>query len=139
MLCVVWIGRTCMIFHPMRTDARFCILTPLRKDDRLLVWCLFSMIWVEEWTHQACCPFSIWLHPDIQLTVPSFCVLISIERTIDFMDQCRVQCDSLLRSVWFRCDPGSVFESSEADFVDISNSSPIFREHCALPCFCALS
>jgi hypothetical protein len=39
----------------------------------------------------------------------------------------------------FRSAPGLVFESSEADFVDLSNSSPIFREHCALPCCCALS
>jgi hypothetical protein len=37
MLCVVWGGRTCMICHHMRTDAPFCILTPLQKDDRLLV------------------------------------------------------------------------------------------------------
>jgi hypothetical protein len=27
----------CMIFHRMRTDAPFCILTPLRKGRRLLV------------------------------------------------------------------------------------------------------
>jgi hypothetical protein len=40
----------------------------------------------------------------------------------------------------FSLDPGSVFELSKADFVDLSNnSSPIFREHCALPCCCALS
>jgi hypothetical protein len=30
--------------------------------------------------------------------VPSFCVLISIERTMEFMNQCRVRCDSLMRS-----------------------------------------
>jgi hypothetical protein len=43
MLCVVWVGRKCMICHHMRTDASYCILTPLRKGDRLLVLCLFSM------------------------------------------------------------------------------------------------
>jgi hypothetical protein len=37
MLCGVWVGRTCMICHHMRTDALFCILTPLQKGDRLLV------------------------------------------------------------------------------------------------------
>jgi hypothetical protein len=95
-----------------------------RKSVRLLVWCLFLMFWVGEWTHQTCCPFLIWLHHDIRLAVPSFCVLISIEPTMDFMNQCRVRCDSLMRSlVWFRSDPGSVFESSESDFVDLSNSS----------------
>jgi hypothetical protein len=55
-----------------------------------------------------------------------------------FMNQCRVQCDSLMRSlvclIW-------IFESSEATFVDLSNSSSIFRDYCALPlpCCCALS
>jgi hypothetical protein len=34
---------TYMIYHRMRTDAPFCILTPLQKGDRLLVGCLFSM------------------------------------------------------------------------------------------------
>jgi hypothetical protein len=32
---VVWVGRTCMICHHMRTDAPFCILTPLQKGGRL--------------------------------------------------------------------------------------------------------
>jgi hypothetical protein len=36
MLCVVWVGQTCMICHRMRTDAPFCILTPLQKGDQLL-------------------------------------------------------------------------------------------------------
>jgi hypothetical protein len=89
----------CMICHHLRTDALFCILTPLQKDDRLLVWCLFSMFWVGEWTHQTCCPFSIWLHRDIRPAAPSFCVLISIERTMEFMNQCRVRCDSLMKSL----------------------------------------
>jgi hypothetical protein len=31
MLRVVWVGHTCIICHPMRTDAPFCILTPLQK------------------------------------------------------------------------------------------------------------
>jgi hypothetical protein len=105
----------------------YSFLTPLQKGDRLLVWCLFSMFWFGEWTHQTCCPFSIRSHHDIRLAVPSFCVLISIERTMDFMN-------SLMRSLvcWFWSDPGSVFESSKADFVDLSNSSPIFREHAAV-------
>jgi hypothetical protein len=77
----------------------------LRKGGRLLVWWLFSMFWVGEWTHQTCFPFSIWLHHDIWLAIPMS--VISIERTMDFMNQCWV-------------------------FVDLSNSSPIFREHCAL-------
>jgi hypothetical protein len=28
MLCVVWVGQTCIIYHRMRTDAPFYILTP---------------------------------------------------------------------------------------------------------------
>jgi hypothetical protein len=48
MLCMVWVGRTCMISHHMRTDAPFCILKPLRKSGRLLVICLISMFWVGE-------------------------------------------------------------------------------------------
>jgi hypothetical protein len=36
MLCVVWVGQTCMICHRMRTDVPFCILTPLQKGDRWL-------------------------------------------------------------------------------------------------------
>jgi hypothetical protein len=30
-------------------------------------------------------------------------------------------------------------ESSKTDFVGLSISSSLFREHCALPCYCALS
>jgi hypothetical protein len=37
MLGVVWVGQTYMICHRMRTDASFCILTPLQKGDRLLL------------------------------------------------------------------------------------------------------
>jgi hypothetical protein len=37
MLCVVWVGRACMICHHMKRDSPFCNLTPLRKGDRLLV------------------------------------------------------------------------------------------------------
>jgi hypothetical protein len=33
---------------------------------------------------------------------------IDFHRTMGFMNQCRVWCDSLMRSVWFRSDPGSV-------------------------------
>jgi hypothetical protein len=39
----------------------------------------------------------------------------------------------------FDFNPRSVFESSKADFVDLSNSSLIFREYCALPCYFVLS
>jgi hypothetical protein len=95
MLWVVWVEQTCLIFHRMRTYAPFCIFAPLQKSNWLHVWCLFSMFWVGELTHQTCYPFSIWSHHDIRLTVPSFCVLISIERTMDFMNQCRVRCNSL--------------------------------------------
>jgi hypothetical protein len=61
--------------------------------------------------------------------------LISIERTMEFMNQCRAQCDiDVLGFFLNRSDSGSVFESPKADFVDLSTSSPIFRGHCALPC-----
>jgi hypothetical protein len=49
MLCVVWVGQTCMIYQRIKPDALFCILTPLQKGDRSLVCCLFSMFWVGEW------------------------------------------------------------------------------------------
>jgi hypothetical protein len=35
------------------------------------------------------------------LAVPSFCILIAIKRTMEFMNQCRVRCDSLMRSLVF--------------------------------------
>jgi hypothetical protein len=92
LLCVVWVGHTCMIYHRMRTDEPFCILTPLQKGDWLLVWCF---------THQTCCPFSIWSHRNSRLAVTSFCVLISIERSTDVMNQCRVRCARLMRSLVF--------------------------------------
>jgi hypothetical protein len=57
--CFPWFGLDRHAwFATVRGQMR--ILTPLQKGDRLLVWCLFSMFWVGECTHQACCPFSIW-------------------------------------------------------------------------------
>jgi hypothetical protein len=69
-ICFAWFG--------LDIHAWFDTLT----KRRLLVWCLISMFWVEEWTHQTC-SLSIWSHHDIRLAVPSFCVLISIERTMN--------------------------------------------------------
>jgi hypothetical protein len=47
----------------------------------------------------ACVMFIFDVLGGYRLVVPSFCVLISIERTIDFMNQCRVRCDNLMRSL----------------------------------------
>jgi hypothetical protein len=130
MLYVVWVGRTCMICHHMRTEAPFCILTPLRKGGRLLVWCLFSMFWVGEWYTTI---------SDSRYRVSAYWFPLNEL----WNSWTNVEYDATVYwghwSVWFRFDPRSVFESSKADFVGISNSSPIFREHCALPCCCALS
>jgi hypothetical protein len=38
-------------------------------------------------------------HHDIRLTVLSFCVQIAIKRTMDFMNQCQVRSDILMRSL----------------------------------------
>jgi hypothetical protein len=68
---------------------------------------------------------------------------IDFHRTNYGLHETIVGCDATVSwghwSFWFRSDPESVFESPEADFAGLFNSSPIIREHCTLPYYCALS
>jgi hypothetical protein len=95
MLCV---GQTCMICHHMRTDAPFCILTPPPPGEKAIDCLCYVYFRCSEWESELT-KLVVRSHHDIRLAIPSFCVLISVERTMEFMNQFRVRCDTLMRSL----------------------------------------
>jgi hypothetical protein len=90
-LCMVWVGQTCMICHHMRTDAPFCILAPVQKGDRLLDVYFRCSKWKSE-------PPKLVVRSRFDHTTisDSRYRASAYERTIDFMNKCRVRCDSLI-------------------------------------------
>jgi hypothetical protein len=75
----------CTICLLMRTNVLCFTLTRFSRGTPWLVLYLYSILWREEWVHQACCPWCLWLLLGIKLVVVIFFVIVSIARTSVFM------------------------------------------------------